>query len=189
MHRDEHLALSIRQLADRGRQRIELLAPLDPLAGLRAQRVGQLLERKLLSGLEAAGARRGARPCRDLEHHELVRPGREPAEPAKVVKPRQDVHQRVVGSLLGEIIELRAADRTQLTAPPRQLVERRPPQQIVESVHRALPARVSGTQLRDPPLGLAIPRRVDDLAAGRSSLNAHVNLDPGRRLARKPMHS
>jgi hypothetical protein len=66
-------------------------------------------------------------------------------------------------------------------------MECRPPQQIVEFVHRALPARVSGTQLRDPPLGLAIPRRVNDLAAGRSSLNAHVNLDPGGGWARKPM--
>jgi hypothetical protein len=54
----------------------------------------------------------------DLEHHELVGPRGEAAEPPELIEPGQDAHQRVVDSLLGEIVELGPADRAELAAPP-----------------------------------------------------------------------
>jgi hypothetical protein len=56
--------------------------------------------------------------ARDLEHDELVGPGGEAAETLELLEPGEDVQQRVVGGLLGEVIELRPPDRAQLTAPP-----------------------------------------------------------------------
>jgi hypothetical protein len=56
--------------------------------------------------------------ARDLEHDELAGPGGEAAKPAELVEPGEDIHQRVVGGLLREIVELRPADRAQLTPPP-----------------------------------------------------------------------
>ena len=49
----------------------------------------------------------------DLEHGELVRPRGEPAQSAEVIELAQDVHQRVVGRLVGDVLELGAADRAQ----------------------------------------------------------------------------
>jgi hypothetical protein len=56
--------------------------------------------------------------ARDLEHDELVGPGGEAAESRELLEPGEDVHQRVVGGLLGEVIELRPPDRVQLTVTP-----------------------------------------------------------------------
>ena len=61
---------------------------------------------------------------RHLEDHELVRPGREPAVPSELIESAEDVHERVVRRLVGEIVELRPGDRLQPSAPARELVKR-----------------------------------------------------------------
>jgi hypothetical protein len=116
--RDEHFALALGELADRGRQGLELLSPLEPVTGAERKHVRHPLEHGFLTarGLSTPGVARHL--AGDLEHHELVSPGSEPAEPAELVELRQDVHERVVRSLVGEIVELGPADRSQLTAPP-----------------------------------------------------------------------
>jgi hypothetical protein len=101
--------------ADEG---LELLSPLEPVTGAERKHVRHPLEHGFLTarGLSTPGVARHL--AGDLEHHELVGPGSEPAEPAELVELRQDVHERVVRSLVGEIVELGPADRSQLTAPP-----------------------------------------------------------------------
>src|SRR5262249_5024943 len=116
--RDEHFALALGQLADRGRQSLELLLLLEPVAGPGRSGVWYPLERKLVTVGRLSSPGVAGDLARDLEHHELVGPGGEAAEPAELVELREDFHQRVVGSLLGEIVELRPGDRPQLPAPP-----------------------------------------------------------------------
>ncbi|MDA0159049.1 hypothetical protein OM076_02130 [Solirubrobacter ginsenosidimutans] len=86
----------------------------------------------------------------DLEDHELVRPRGEAAEAAEVLELGQDVHQRVVGALLGDVVELRTAQRLQLAAPAMQLVQRGALQHPVELGDRLSVARMVGAQVLDP---------------------------------------
>ena len=86
--------------------------------------------------------------ARGLEDHELVGPGREAAAPPEVVELGEDVHRRVVGALLRDVVELVPA--RELPAAAVQLVQRRAPQDVVELRDGVLVARVGGTQLLDP---------------------------------------
>ena len=56
-----------------------------------------------------------------LVEGELVRPGREPAQPAEVVEPCEDAEQRVGGGLLRDVVEVVAqrAEAQPGAAPPR----------------------------------------------------------------------
>jgi hypothetical protein len=86
----------------------------------------------------------------DLEDDELVRPGGEAAEPAEVVEAPEDVHERIVGRLLGEILELGAGDRPQLGAAARELVEGHANQHLVEPSHSLIVTGVALPQLSHP---------------------------------------
>jgi hypothetical protein len=178
VERDGHedLALARREvLLDRCHQRRELLAALGLIAGPGRQRVGKLVPRQLL------GARRVVLPGvardlgGDLEDHELVGPGGEPAEPLEVVEPGQDLHHRVVGALLRDVVELRARERPQLATATVQLVDRRALQHVVELGGGALVARVVGAQLLDPAPRCAVSRRrALDRRVGRGGFDAHA---------------
>ena len=60
--------------------------------------------------------------ARDLEDRELVGPGGEAAEAAEVVEFVENDEHRVVGGLLGEVLELGTGDRPQAAAAPSELV-------------------------------------------------------------------
>src|SRR5215218_7697423 len=106
---DEHTPLVRRQyLADRLLQRVEELALLGRFArldrGAREQAPGLGLER-YLTALPGPPAQL----YRGLEQSELVRPRREAAGAAKAVQSRQDGDERVVGRLVGDVVEVVAA--------------------------------------------------------------------------------
>jgi hypothetical protein len=96
---------------------MKLLQLFDPVGGADRERIRQLLEHKLVTArwMVLPGVTRDL--ARDLKHGELVGPGGEPAEPAEPVELGEHVHQRIVRRLLGEVIELGAGDRSELTAP------------------------------------------------------------------------
>jgi hypothetical protein len=94
--------------------------------------------------------------ARDLEDHELVGPGREPAEPLEGVDAGQDLHHRVVGALLRDVVELRARERFQLPSAAVQLVRRGALQDVVELGGGVLVTRVVGIQLLDPSARRAV---------------------------------
>ena len=53
-----------------------------------------------------------------LEQRELVGPRGEAAHPAELIQLAEYRHQRVVGRLVGEVVELCGADVTELIASP-----------------------------------------------------------------------
>ena len=64
-----------------------------------------------------------------LVERELVGPRREPAEPAEVVEAPEHAHQRVVGRLEGDVVELRSAQVRQRSLPATDLESRSPQQE------------------------------------------------------------
>ena len=101
---------------------------------------------------------------RDLEHDELVRPGGEATQPTELIEPVQDVDECVVGGLLREVVKLRAADRSQLAAPARQLVYGDPLQHIMKAGDRLVVPRVPDPKLLDPLSRVRIERRLRSAA-------------------------
>ena len=124
----------------------------------------------------------------DLEDHELVGPGGESAEPLEVVDPGQDLHHRVVGALLRDIVELRARERGEQPAAAVQLVKRGALQDIMEPRRGLLVARVVGMELLDPSPRRAVTRR--SVPAGRvrrGTVATHELIVVRRHRAARPM--
>jgi hypothetical protein len=182
--RDEDLALAWGQVfLDGVHQHRELLAALGLIAGLGRQGVRKPVPCRLL------GARRMVVPgvsrdlARDLEDHELVGPGGEPAEPFELVDAGKDLHHRVVGALLSDIVELWAGECCQLTSAAVQFVRRGAPQDVVELGGGVLVARVVGMQLLDPSARRAI---APDRSVGRRVRRGAVDTqDPDRSRVRR----
>ena len=86
-----------------------------------------------LAAVPGSPARLGAR----LEQGELVGPGREAARAAIVVELGEDGHERVVGTLLGEVLTLGSEPRRRRRAAA-DLKARGPQQQLVQASHGSL---------------------------------------------------
>jgi hypothetical protein len=97
--------------------------------------------------------------ARYLEDRKLVGPRRESAEALEVVDPRQDLHERVIGALLGDVVELRARETWQPRAATVDLVQCGAPRGAVELRDRLLAAGMVGMQLRDPSARGRVGRR------------------------------
>src|SRR5262249_60942675 len=93
--RDEHFALALGQLADRGRQSLELLLLLEPVAGPGRSGVWYPLERKLVTVGRLSSPGVAGDLARDLEHHGPLGPGGGGAEAAEPGEARADLHQRL----------------------------------------------------------------------------------------------
>jgi hypothetical protein len=89
----------------------------------------------------------------------FVGPGREAAQPTKLIELGQHLHQRVVRGLLGQILEFRAGDRTELTAPSRQLMDCHPKQYVVKPRHGLVVSSPAHPEAVDPSLRLRVERR------------------------------
>ena len=173
-NRHEDLPLAPSQLfSDRLRQGGELLAALGLLAGLGRHCVRKLPPNEVLGSWRVVAPSVPGNLARDLEDHELVGPGREAAEPTELADLGQDVHHRVVGALLCDVVEFRAGERFQLGATAVQLVQRRALQEVVELGDRLLVARVVRAQLLDPSPRRRIPRRGSLLGGRRRPFDAH----------------
>lgn len=107
---------------NRRRKHSELLAALKALRGICRRRVGKSLPDKFIGARRLSLPGVPAHQAGDLEDDELVGARGEAAEPGELLELGQDLHHRIVGRVLSEIVELRAADRPQLRAPTRQLV-------------------------------------------------------------------
>src|SRR5262249_60605565 len=83
--RDEHFALALGQLADRGRQSLELLLLLEPVAGPGRSGVWYPLERKLVTVGRLSSPGVAGRPGPDPRHHRPVGPR---GERAGATQPR-----------------------------------------------------------------------------------------------------
>jgi hypothetical protein len=119
---------------------------------------------------------------RDLEHDERVRPGGEAAEPSKLIEPVKDVDEGVVGGLLSQVVELRTADRSELVAAARQLVDRDSLQHIMKAGDGLVVARVPDPELLDPPSRVRVESRFRAgarAAAARGSLAHHGHSHSG----------
>jgi hypothetical protein len=78
--------------------------------------------------------------ARHLEDRELVRPRCEAAEAVEVVDPGQDVHGRVVGALLRDVVELWADQGRKLRPTTMEFVQRGASKDVVETGDRLLVA-------------------------------------------------
>ena len=152
--RDQYLALvgcqlAADALADRSEQLPALGGDVGPLGSVGEAVPGLGVEHDLavLPGAPA-DANSG------LEQRELVDPGREAARAAEVVELGQHGHERVVGGLHGEVVELLAAHERHAGPAPRHLEPRRAHQQLVQSHDRRA---VFAAQGGDP--GCVIRRR------------------------------
>ena len=108
--------------------------------------------------------------------------------PRKSSSPGEDVHQRVVGALLGDVVELGAGRRPELAPAAVQLVKRRASQDVVELGHRLLVTRVVGVQLLDPAPRRGVARRRSPVGRIRRRFEAHdriVDLGAGKTDARR----
>lgn len=141
---DEHLALAVGQLRDCPRQHLQLKLLLKLLLRAGRSMVGQQISIGLVEVGWMSPPGVSGDLGRDLEDDEPVGPRGETAEPAEVIEPTEHVDERVIGGLVGEIIELRTADRTQLGTPTGKLMDRDPPQQLVQTDHGLVVAGVSG---------------------------------------------
>jgi hypothetical protein len=102
---------------DRGAERGEQLVGLGLLPGAKAEAVGHAVPRLGIE-VDAGGApEMAANLVRDLDDRELRRPGGEEAFAAKAVELCEDRDERVVRRLVGEIVELGAAEREPRAAP------------------------------------------------------------------------
>jgi hypothetical protein len=120
------------------------------VAGARGEGVGQPFEVEfLVAGWVRAPGVTG-HLARHLEDHELVRPGREAAASAELVELVEETDERVIGRLLGEVVQLGPADRLQQAPPPRELVVGDAHEQVVELCDRLIVARVSSPQPLQP---------------------------------------
>ena len=150
--RDEHASLVIGQdVLDRlleSAQELGLLCALLGFeAGAREERPALGLERYL-----APLPRALAQLHCSLEQGELVDPRREPAFALEVVEPSEDAHQRVVGRLEREVVQLVTPDVGESRTTSRHLEARGSEQQGVEPADRGVPVRPA--QVAQKALGL-----------------------------------
>ena len=153
-------------------QRRQLLATLGLIAGLGREGVRKLVPRRLVVGRRVVVPGVPRDLGGDLEDHELVGPGGEPAQALEAVDPGQDLHHRVVGALLRDVVELRARSLELPTAAV-QLVHRRAPQDIVELGRRLLVTRMVGMQLLDPSPRRVVARQRPPDRGARRAFDAH----------------
>src|SRR5215469_18714487 len=86
---------------------------------------------------------------RHLEHYELIRPGGEPALTAELAELTGNRNQRISRGLIGQVIELGAAE-LQPRATPGDLTPRDPHQQPMQPRQRFLPPRAGARELPLP---------------------------------------
>jgi hypothetical protein len=103
---------------------------------------------------------------RRLEQSELVGPGREAALAAEVVEFPEHRHQRVVGALERDVVEVAAPEVWERRPAPSDLEPRRPQQQLVELGDRLVPDGALRAKAGDPGLALGSRRPRPGRCAG-----------------------
>ena len=145
-------------LLDR-RQELRLL---DLLIGLEAdarEEIPPVLLHRHLALLPGAPAQ--LHGC--LVERELVGPRREPAEPAEVVEAPEHAHQRVVGRLESDVVELAAAEVRKRRLPAADLESRAAKEERVQPLDRFVTGLALGAEAREPFPG----RRIELALGGR----------------------
>ena len=115
-----------------GREELRLLDLLIGLETHAREEVPPVLLHRHLALLPGAPAQLHGR----LVERELVRPGREPAQPAEVVEAPEHAHQRVVGCLESDVVELRSPQVRHRRLPATDLESRSAKQERVEPLDR-----------------------------------------------------
>ncbi len=176
---DEHLALVGREVAgDRlpdGGQQLGHLG----VAVRRGARIGERRPARGIEGHLAVVPRAPAHLHARLEQGELVGPGGEAALAAVGVELGQHRHERVVGALVGDVVELLAADVARGARSAADLEARGAQEQLVQSPDAlGMDARVAGAQHREPLARVGVGGRRDG-GAGADGQRDAIAQAPG----------
>jgi hypothetical protein len=129
--------------------RSEQLAAREEVGGT-GSRIRQALPRIVVERHPPAAPRPAPQPHRDLEHGELVGPGREPARPAKLIELAENGHRGIVRGLQAQIIEVAQNLRGKGATAPEGFRPGDAMQHRVQALPRGLARRTGGAQLREP---------------------------------------